>query len=228
MRLAVLAATASLALAGAAQASTSLITSAVGYTGPQLDLSAYANGSYNFTFGPLSLPGGITFTGAPGGGGNSGNGSVVGQGTYGLGTNGSFGGAAVYIGVDSATGYDDLRLASAVNTIGFFFNYCPNCGGNDATISTLDAGGNVVASFDLQSLAPISTPGGVNQFEFRGVASTATDIYGLRIGGNYILASGTATGALPGGVPEPASWALMILGFGGVGATLRRRRAVAA
>jgi hypothetical protein len=27
-----------------------------------------------------------------------------------------------------------------------------------------------------------------------------------------------------GGVPEPASWALMILGFGGVGAMMRRRR----
>lgn len=31
-----------------------------------------------------------------------------------------------------------------------------------------------------------------------------------------------------GGVPEPASWALMILGFGGVGAVVRRRRAVVA
>jgi len=30
----------------------------------------------------------------------------------------------------------------------------------------------------------------------------------------------------PGAVPEPAAWALMILGFGGVGATLRRRRAL--
>jgi hypothetical protein len=29
----------------------------------------------------------------------------------------------------------------------------------------------------------------------------------------------------PGGVPEPASWALMILGFGGLGAVLRRKRA---
>lgn len=28
-----------------------------------------------------------------------------------------------------------------------------------------------------------------------------------------------------GGVPEPAAWALMLLGFGGVGATLRNRRA---
>ena len=40
-----------------------------------------------------------------------------------------------------------------------------------------------------------------------------------------------ATGATDiqvGNVPEPASWALMIVGFGMVGATLRRRAAVAA
>lgn len=34
--------------------------------------------------------------------------------------------------------------------------------------------------------------------------------------------------AEPSGAPEPASWALMILGFGGLGATLRRRRAAPA
>uniref|UniRef100_UPI0025D589F4 PEPxxWA-CTERM sorting domain-containing protein n=1 Tax=uncultured Phenylobacterium sp. TaxID=349273 RepID=UPI0025D589F4 len=28
----------------------------------------------------------------------------------------------------------------------------------------------------------------------------------------------------PGGVPEPATWAMLIIGFGGIGATLRRRR----
>jgi hypothetical protein len=31
-----------------------------------------------------------------------------------------------------------------------------------------------------------------------------------------------------GGVPEPASWAMMILGFFGLGEALRRRRALAA
>ncbi len=31
--------------------------------------------------------------------------------------------------------------------------------------------------------------------------------------------------ATSGGVPEPAAWALMIVGFGGVGGLLRRRRA---
>lgn len=33
---------------------------------------------------------------------------------------------------------------------------------------------------------------------------------------------------IPGGVPEPATWALMILGFGAVGGAMRRRQAVAA
>lgn len=35
-------------------------------------------------------------------------------------------------------------------------------------------------------------------------------------------------GFTPGGVPEPTSWALAILGLGGVGASLRRRRAAPA
>jgi hypothetical protein len=40
-----------------------------------------------------------------------------------------------------------------------------------------------------------------------------------------VVATGLVGATLvPGGVPEPASWALMILGFGGVGAVLRRRR----
>ena len=35
--------------------------------------------------------------------------------------------------------------------------------------------------------------------------------------------NGPGGGTPPGSIPEPASWALMILGFGGVGAALRRR-----
>ncbi len=41
-------------------------------------------------------------------------------------------------------------------------------------------------------------------------------------GGKGVL---TGTG---GGVPEPASWALMIVGFGGLGASMRRQRSLAA
>jgi hypothetical protein len=37
-------------------------------------------------------------------------------------------------------------------------------------------------------------------------------------------ATGFATTGGGGGVPEPATWAMMILGFGGIGALMRRRR----
>lgn len=43
----------------------------------------------------------------------------------------------------------------------------------------------------------------------------------------YVLASNNVTlqvGAAPSAVPEPAVWALMIIGFGGVGGMLRHRR----
>lgn len=48
--------------------------------------------------------------------------------------------------------------------------------------------------------------------------------------GSYGGVLSFAAAALTGGVPEPASWALMIVGFGGIGATLRcrRRQALAA
>jgi hypothetical protein len=37
---------------------------------------------------------------------------------------------------------------------------------------------------------------------------------------------GTADLAGVGGVPEPATWAMMLIGFGGLGAVLRRRRSL--
>jgi hypothetical protein len=56
------------------------------------------------------------------------------------------------------------------------------------------------------------------------------DIYGCNRAGFSYNGCGLGEGAFrstalaPAAVPEPGAWALMILGFGGVGATLRRRR----
>jgi hypothetical protein len=78
-------------------------------------------------------------------------------------------------------------------------------------------------------------PGGVADFQtvafdapFAASDFTSVQIRGManadRVGGfeldNVVLAGER------GGVPEPTSWALMIVGFGGVGAILRRRRAM--
>ena len=66
---------------------------------------------------------------------------------------------------------------------------------------------------------------------------TERDIYNVTIfGGNTVLYSGTINAVgqpgtvafdAPAAVPEPQSWALMIVGFGLVGASLRRRKSVA-
>ncbi len=104
-------------ISAAAHAGTLVMTNA-GYTGPGHNLGAFANGSYNFTFGPITVDS-FTFT-SVNGGGNSGLGSVVGQGSYGLALNGSFNGSATYNGVDPSTGYAQLLGTTAYSQIGFF------------------------------------------------------------------------------------------------------------
>ncbi|WNC70635.1 PEP-CTERM sorting domain-containing protein [Thalassotalea psychrophila] len=205
-----------------------LITTESGYDGPTLDLSAYQNGSYNFTFGPEALPGGITFTAAPGGGGNTGGGSVIGQGSYGLAANGAFGGDAVYIGLNSSTGYADLTFDAEISFFGAFFNYAPGYGA--PVISALDDGGGIIESWDLSIFAPISTPGGFNEFEFRGIDLGDNTFKTFRLGGSYILMAATGDGNPDGGdggnddtssIPEPST--LVIFSLGLIGVILRRR-----
>jgi PEP-CTERM motif len=57
---------------------------------------------------------------------------------------------------------------------------------------------------------------GIDRVEFGGVGGQGSSLYGDNFTYN--------TGA----VPEPATWAMMLLGFGGLGAMLRSRRTVVA
>ena len=206
-----------------ALAAVALTSDETGYAGPALDLSAYSNGSYNFTFGPVSLPGGITFTAAPGGGGNSGKGSVIGQGSYGLNTNGLFGGDATYIGVDSGTGFATLTFDDPLSSFGGYWNYAPG-EGDSPFIAAYDAMNTLLGSFDLAALAPISTPGGFNAFMFRGIESDRADIKSIRFGGSYILLAGTPDGSTPQPIPLPATGAMALAGLAALAGLGWRRK----
>jgi len=56
----------------------------------------------------------------------------------------------------------------------------------------------------------------------------ATDLINTGTGKTGPVGATQTITTLTGGIPEPASWALMIMGFGGIGASLRARRRVSA
>lgn len=206
------------AFLAAGQASAQLLTSSAGYTGPVLDLTAY-NSFYTFTSGPVALPGGITYS-------STSSSSVIGFGGYGLQQNGSLP-TALIVGTNSPSATVTFSFASPVSMFGGDMNYSllfsnglPD--GNNPVISAFDSLNGLIASYDLFALAPISTPGGVDAFEFRGIDGGGTPIASFTISGGFAVIAGQV-GAV-GSVPEPATWAMMLIGFGAVGYSARRRR----
>ncbi len=69
--------------------------------------------------------------------------------------------------------------------------------------------------------------GGLDSFSFNLPGLSNARLYSTGIYTPPVCTEACGGEHLPS-VPEPATWALMILGFGGAGALLRRRRAVAA
>lgn len=69
-------------------------------------------------------------------------------------------------------------------------------------------------------ISALGLTSGLNYFGVSsGFANTDFGAFTLTVDGPGNIIGGTA-----GGVPEPASWAMLIAGFGLVGATMRRRR----
>ncbi|MBL8773534.1 MAG: PEP-CTERM sorting domain-containing protein [Phenylobacterium sp.] len=206
-------------LLGAAPAgAAALLTSDAGYTGPILDFGAYSGQFYVFTAGPLSLPGGITYS-------SESPGSVLGIGGYGLNGNGSSETTNI-IGTNDPGAFVTLEFDTAVAMFGGGFNYAADGNGTplyDAVIMrAFDDADVLIAEYDIGDLAPISTPGAVDAFAFRGIDGGGRLIKRFEFGGSYAILAAQATET--GGVPEPGTWVLMILGFGAAGAMLRRRR----
>lgn len=113
--------------------------------------------------------------------------------------------------------------ATALNTgtwTGFAgLNFVPTVNTNAGALN-----GNAFATAIAGTLSGLSIAHG-QRFGFRwmDVDSTGSD-HGLGVDN---LAINAALAPVAGAVPEPSTWALLILGFGAVGASLRRRQALA-
>ncbi|QMW24588.1 PEP-CTERM sorting domain-containing protein [Sandaracinobacteroides saxicola] len=112
-------------------------------------------------------------------------------------------------------------------TTGFSFNYSSNSQASITVYDGLGATGNVLATLNL-----------VNNFQ-SGCGYCAWDPIGVSFAGiaksidfaggaNFVGYDNITFGSATPGIPEPATWAMMIIGFGMVGSALRRRTAVAA
>jgi hypothetical protein len=107
------------------------------------------------------------------------------------------------------------NIPNGLPNVEFCLTSGPNCSGG--------AGGGVL----------INDPNATGTFTFNFVTQpTSVTLSDLYVRYQSITApgivGGSATGVPVGNpIPEPATWALMILGFGGIGAMLRRRRALA-
>ena len=91
-------------------------------------------------------------------------------------------------------------------------NNCTGAGGNSGLAKGAQTSGTFALTFD-SAVSPLE----LSQFSVRyqGVNSASLGISG-----------GSASGINTPAVPEPATWAMMTLGFGGVGFAMRRKRSI--
>jgi len=150
-------------------------------------------------------------------------------GLYGFGSNGVWNDAMTSTWVNGGP-IATMRFTfgdAPVSAVGAFMNYCINfgqagCGTNGVSLSALDSSFNVLESYRLDLLAPISTPAATNAGEFRGISRGTADIYAFEFSGGGMFDNLVFTNP-PRTVPEPATIGLLAFGLLAM-ALLRRKR----
>ena len=137
--------------------------------------------------------------------------------------------------------HSSIRAASSDTASFDWYNFTVALGGTtgifdidhampnlDPWLSLFDSGGNLLFTQDDGGLTDPGSVHGFDSFFTYDFADPGT--YFVRVGqfccdaptsGSYILHVSLG----PNGVPEPATWAMMLLGFGAAGVAMRRQRA---
>ncbi len=156
------------------------------------------------------------------------------------------GSSVLYIASDGVSGgtFGDIATALTANATninnfvgsgGGLFSMGQSYGWLSALIPTLTVSGESLTGINLTAAGSAAFPGLVNQdlssgpYHYRFNNVGALPILGVGSQTNSAIILGSSGGSItnptpPGGVPEPSTWAMLILGFGAVGATLRRRQ----
>ena len=159
------------------------------------------------------------------------------------------GGAAAGLGLDLAASGDHINLLYFENITSLTGNAAPSVGvsvfltdsaGVTASLTGYvpfnTSGGSLNYSFadfeaassliDLHDIdrIRISTTPRMDLFYTGYFSIGATGVYGSTYTTTNTPGGGNDGGGSGGAIPEPATWAMMIIGFGGVGALLRNRR----
>ena len=138
---------------------------------------------------------------------------------YGLKDNGYWNsGRNGFTGLNTTSGSMTFSFVSDVNYVGGLMNY--NSSYSNILIEALRRDGSVLESHVLDLLAPISTPGGVNEGAFRGISSDAFDIAAFRVSNGYVVLDDLTFNAA---VPVPAALWLFGSGLLGLIAVARRK-----
>ncbi|SIN62103.1 PEP-CTERM protein-sorting domain-containing protein [Parasphingorhabdus marina DSM 22363] len=116
-----------------------------------------------------------------------------------------------------------VQLGSLVQGLtSYFFAEAGNAANGSLTLSVFDINNNLL---ETALNGPPLGPNGRTTFE---ITRAAADIAFFSIGGNDSFGVNEIRIETPlggvGAVPEPATWAFMILGFGAIGGAMRRQR----
>ena len=166
--------------------------------------------SATFTTAPYVLAPGIVASPAPGSTFTAGY-----TGGYGFSSNGDWTGTSM-IGLDLPAGYFTINFANPIQAFLGELNWSTDNSSANATMDIFGASG-LLESLTLESAGVNAVAPG-----FHGFSRASNEITSVRFNNEYIGVRNIST--VTGAIPEPATWMMMLMGFGLIGAAMRRKR----